>query len=167
MNILIAYDSFYGSTEDCVKTISKKVEGNVTVKKGEELKKIDVSSYDKIIIGSPIKFGSVLKSVKKFCKKNLNQLLEKPVALFVCCAEQGGAEEYFKKSFPLDLINDSFTCVCLGGRLPTNPQGMTDKAAVKSATKAFTQNGLKLPNISKKMVNSFIEEINNYGKATE
>jgi menaquinone-dependent protoporphyrinogen IX oxidase len=80
VKVLIAYDTKYGNTEKVAKLIGEGItstEGNevlVSNVKNVNLKK--ESSYDLILIGSPIHFGKHVGSVKKFINKLSKSLLK-------------------------------------------------------------------------------------------
>ncbi|MFW9950000.1 MAG: flavodoxin family protein [Candidatus Thorarchaeota archaeon] len=87
MKVLIVYYTKYGNTEKVAKLIADGInstEENVVIVnnvKDVKLKKDD--SYDLILIGSPVHFGSHVGSVKKFINKlPKTQLKVKVYALF-------------------------------------------------------------------------------------
>ena len=73
MKVLIAYATKYGNTEKVAKLIAEGItstEGNeVIVNKVKDVKLKKADSYDVILIGSPVHFGSHVGSVKKFINK--------------------------------------------------------------------------------------------------
>lgn len=71
LKILVTYDSGYGATAFAAETIA----ANLTEKAmrvdlrpvGQE----DLSGYDALFLGSPIRLGQCTLKIKKFLKKNL------------------------------------------------------------------------------------------------
>ncbi|MFX1434754.1 MAG: flavodoxin family protein [Promethearchaeota archaeon] len=87
MKVLITYDTKYGNTEKVANLIGDgitSIEGNeVIVNNVKDVKLKQDDSYDLILIGSPVHFGSHVGSVKKFIKKLPNsQLKAKAYAVF-------------------------------------------------------------------------------------
>ena len=54
MNTIIIYSSKYGCTKDCANILKNKLSDNVTIVDINNNNKIELSKFDKIIIGSSI-----------------------------------------------------------------------------------------------------------------
>ncbi len=84
--VLVAYDRGSGSTEEVADFI-----GNILSQDGNivEIKNIrdevDLTSYDRIVIGSPIKYDKWMSDARKFVKNNQEILSKIPVAFFFTC----------------------------------------------------------------------------------
>ena len=63
MSTLIVYASKYGCTEKCVKLMSKKLNDKVDLINLKNINDIDLSKYDKVIIGGSIYIGRIQKEV--------------------------------------------------------------------------------------------------------
>jgi menaquinone-dependent protoporphyrinogen oxidase len=84
--ILVAYDTDHGATSTIADTIAKVMceQGfMVDLKLAHKVK--DVSSYDALMIGTPIYYGSWLSGVMNFLKKYEQSIAAKPHVLFVNC----------------------------------------------------------------------------------
>ena len=84
--ILVTYESEFGSTSEVANFIGKVLseEGHqVEVKKIEEV--VDLSAYEKVVLGSAIQYDKWMSSAKAFVKKNEIALSQIPVAFFFCC----------------------------------------------------------------------------------
>src|SRR5665648_937266 len=84
MKTLIIYASTYGYTKECVEKLKELIDGEVII---TDIKKDDVPSsdeFDNIIIGGSIYMGQIHKKLKEYCTANLNLLLNKKIALFLC-----------------------------------------------------------------------------------
>jgi menaquinone-dependent protoporphyrinogen IX oxidase len=93
MKALVVYGTRYGTAEEIAQEIARIIreEGTeVDLKDAKDSKKLDVTPYDLIIIGSGIKMGKWTKQSLKFLKKNKDILKDRKVALFVSC---GAANE--------------------------------------------------------------------------
>lgn len=100
MNTLIAYATKYGCVEKCALILSEKLTGEVDLYNLKEIKNIDISRYDKVIIGGSIYIGKIQKVVREFSSTKLNQLKEKEVGLFICGMGEG---ETAKKELKCNL----------------------------------------------------------------
>ncbi len=85
-NILVVYDSQFGSTAEIAKFIGKNLSTSnqkVDVKKINEVK--DLSIYSHIIIGSAIQYDKWMTEAKDFIIKNEIALSTKSVSFFLVC----------------------------------------------------------------------------------
>jgi len=85
--ILIAYDTRHGSTSAVSETIGAVLCGEGFQVEADLAYKIsDISSYDAVIIGSPIYWATLQPDIKSFMSGFKDTLSGKPVALFVVCS---------------------------------------------------------------------------------
>lgn len=132
MNTLIVYASKYGCTEKCAGLISKELTGNVEVINLKKVKDIDLSKYEKIIIGGSIYIGKIRKEVTEFCTKNLNELKEKRIGLFFCGMQEGDSiKTQFEQSFNSDLLKIAKAKECLGGEFHIDKMNFMEKLIIK------------------------------------
>lgn len=117
MNVLIIHASKYGFTEDCAYYLAKNIKHESTIIALDKSLDINIDRYDWVIIGSPIYMGKIKKSSKHFCQKNIEKLLKKKVALFICCTTPEQSDEYFKKGFPPQLYKNAKIKLNFGGEL--------------------------------------------------
>ena len=106
-NVLIAYATWAGSTheiaEEIAKTLRKK-SFHVDINSTNEVQTL--SDYNALILGTSIHAGQTVRGFRKFIRKYYEVLQEKPIALFVSCAnmmedtEENRAEtmEWLKKA---------------------------------------------------------------------
>ncbi len=66
MKTLIVFGTKHGCTERCAKTLSEKFDGEVDLINLKEGKNIDISQYDKVIIGDSIGGEFIFKKMKFF-----------------------------------------------------------------------------------------------------
>jgi len=133
MMIAIIYISKHGTTETVALKLHKLLNS-------EEVRPIDlrvnknpdISQYDKIILGGSIHAGVIQKRMKSFCESNLESLLKKEIALFLCCMEQGEkAIEQFNNAFPEILRMHSIKNEIMGGEFLFEKMNFLEKAIVK------------------------------------
>lgn len=77
MNTIIIYSSKYGCTKDCANILKNKLSDNVTIVDINNNNKIELSKFDKIIIGSSIYVGSVSKKIQVLCNDNVELFKQK------------------------------------------------------------------------------------------
>ncbi|EQG76814.1 flavodoxin domain protein [Clostridioides difficile DA00165] len=107
MNTIIIYSSKYGCTKDCANILKNKLSDNVTIVDiNNNNNKIELSKFDKIIIGSSIYVGSVSK-IQVLCNDNVELLNKKQVGIFLCCGFSEQADKYLKSNFPSSLLESA------------------------------------------------------------
>jgi menaquinone-dependent protoporphyrinogen oxidase len=87
-NILIVYGSFSSSTKEIVDSMKLYManESMLVQTLPAEKKKIELSTYDLIIIGSAIRGNAPSPQVLEFIDMNRDELIKKDVAVFAACA---------------------------------------------------------------------------------
>ncbi len=136
MNIMIAYASKSGTTETCVHILEKDFNGHAElVDLTHTVPSLD--SFDTILIGGPIRYGKLHSSVKKFMEHYHEDLKQKEVGLFICCADVGKAEQYFQNNFPDELLEHAIAIDCFGGEIRTQALGILEKFITKLALKSY------------------------------
>jgi menaquinone-dependent protoporphyrinogen oxidase len=84
-NVIIIYSTTDGHTREICSYLMNVVEqqgDHVTLVSIDDIKKVDLSAFDKIIIGASIRYGKHNAKVYEFIKKNLQTLDKKPNAFF-------------------------------------------------------------------------------------
>jgi len=136
MKTIIVYASSHGTTEKVANMIAQKLVQDdplvINLKKSE---KIDLIHYDQIIIGGSIHAGQMQGAVKSFCKKNLNLLMDKKVALFMCGLNKPELETEFINAFPETLREHAFTSKIVGGEYVLGRMNFIEKYLIKKIAK--------------------------------
>lgn len=136
MSILIAYATKYGCTEKCAAALSKELNGKTELCNLQSIKSIDLKKYDKIIIGGSVYIGKVQKEVTEFCTKNMDELKEKKLGLFICGMRDGDfALEELNASFPKELLSAAVTKEFFGGEYKFSKMNMMERFIVKKIAK--------------------------------
>ena len=143
MKILIAYASKNGSTRDCVLRLAERMhQANVTLADlGEGTPDIDL--YDVVVFGSSVRFGKFLPAATRFLKENKDQLLQKKLALFLCCGYAHEYEYYLQKLFPEELLKHSLQTLYFGGTLRKDGLSFFDKLVVRSMRASIFENDIE------------------------
>lgn len=166
MDTLIAYVTKYGCTESCAKILAEKLTGKVDLCNLKKAKDIDLSRYDKVIIGSSIYFGKVHKEASQFCIKNLNILKKKKMGIFICGMLKDNVEKEFNSSFAPEVLTNAVAKEFLGGEFKFKKMNPMEKFMVKRISKMDKS----LPEfdvsqdvslISEQAIDRFVELLNN------
>lgn len=166
MKTLIIYATRYGSAESCAKMLSEKLTGNVDLHNLKEGQHVDLSQYEKVIIGGSIYVGKIQKEVGEFCTNNLETLKHKTVGLYVCGMLKEKADIELNDSFPKELLDYAVAKEFFGGTFNFKKMNVFVKFIVKNITK----NDKTLPEmdrnkvistVSEELINKFAQSMNN------
>lgn len=154
MKTAIIYATKHGCSDKCAQTLANELDVNTKLFNLESDKKIELTSYDTIIIGGSIHAGTLNKKVKSFIDKNHNSLSEKKLGLFLCCMYEGEkALEQFQDVFPETLRNKAQAHGLFGGELNFEKMSFLEKAIVK-----------KIANVEKSVSNINYSNIKSFAK---
>lgn len=157
MNTLIVYASKYGCAEKCANLLSKDLTGNVDLINIKENQIVNLSQYDKVIIGGSMYIGKIQKEVTAFCNKNLEILKEKAIGLFVCGMQEGDAlQTELNVSFPKELMDIAKSIECFGGEFILDKMNFMEKMIVKKVSKVTSNTS----NILEENIHKFTQIMN-------
>lgn len=133
MKTLILFTSHHGTTEKLANQLAIDLEiNNKYVKNFKKNKQLDLSQFELIIIGSSIHAGSIPTDFQKFLLKNLNILLTKKIAIFMCGMEKGEKlNKEFENNFPKELRDISIANGLLGGEFLFEKMNFLEKLIIK------------------------------------
>ena len=132
MKTAIIYASSHGTTEKIAKQIQFGLGADSTrLINLKETKALDLSMFDALIIGGSIHAGQMQGRVKTFCKKNMVDLLQKRVGLFMVGMNEPEFENEFNNAFPELLRNHAITSKCVGGEFLFEKMNFFEKLIVK------------------------------------
>ena len=115
MKTAIIYATSHGTTEKVAQQIQSELGNNAQLINLKQSKAVDLSQFEQVIIGGSIHAGMMQGKVRDFCKKNLLDLLQKRVALFMCGMNEPDFETEFNNAFPELLRKHAITSKCIGG----------------------------------------------------
>ena len=131
MKILIAFASKNGSTKDCAERLKSLMHhADVTLANLEE-EAPDPALYDVVVFGSSVRFGKFLPSATHFLKNYHALLLQKRLALFLCCGYAHEYEYYLQKLFSQELLEHSVQTLYFGGTLRKEGLSFFEKCVVR------------------------------------
>ena len=118
MKNLIIYSTKHGFVKECTANLKSKLKNETEVVDIAAKPKIDLDQYDYIILGGSIYMGRIQKKLTKYIRDNLNKLLTKKIALFICTGEENEkkAREFLKNSFPDNLYKNAISTEVFGGQ---------------------------------------------------
>lgn len=157
MKTAIIYYSKKATTQKVAKIISEKLnsqEGLIDLKNKPF---IDISTYERIIIGSPIYAGNSHNKVKKFIASNLNHLLNKEIGLYVCGMERDEAKqrEELERAYPKELIDKAKSKQFLGGEFLFENMNFFEKMIIKKIAKTDKS----ISEINQHSIDKFVQEL--------
>lgn len=95
-----------------------------------------LKEFNRVIIGGSIHAGQIQKKVKDFCNKNLDELQNKELGLFICCMEEGEkAKTQFLVAFPKVLHQNAKATACFGGEFDFEKMNYFQKLIIKRVAK--------------------------------
>lgn len=140
MSTLIAYASKHGSSKKCAELLSKKLTGNIEIINLKEHGGVDLSDFDKIIIGGSIYAGRIQKEVNEFCLKNIDTLRKKKIGVFICCMNKNESEKQLNSAFPEEIIRLAATKECFGGEFNFKDMSFIERFITKMISKSLSKN---------------------------
>lgn len=136
MKTAIFYASSHGTTAKTADLIAQKLTNSQTqVFNLKKLKSADLSNFDTVIIGGSIHAGNIQNVVKKFCEKNMVELLGKRIALYLCCMNEPEQNSQFENAFPELLRNKAISKKVIGGEFLFDKMNFLEKAIVRKVSK--------------------------------
>src|SRR5680860_477984 len=111
MKILIAFATRFGTTEKCAEMLAELLREKDYEVEFANLKKdksVSLKNYDLVVLGGSFLMARMNNFVNNFIKKNLNELINKKTALFMCGADENWEAE-IKKGFPEKLLDSAVT----------------------------------------------------------
>lgn len=158
MKTLIAYSSKYGCTEQCAEKLAKKLSGASHLYNIKTNEALDLSQYDKVIIGSAVYIGRIQKEAAEFCTKNLEQLKSKKLGLFICGSQEGDAlKQELEAAYPNELKSIASILDCFGGAYQFSRMSFMEKTIVKIVAKTNKD----MSNVQEDRIDTFAQSMNN------
>ncbi len=141
MKTIIVYATKSGATLECAELLMSKLPDSKIVSVKEKI--INILDYDTIVIGSGVRMGKIYKPIRKFIEKNLDVLIEKKTALFICNGDPLSVEPTINKCIPRELIDSTICIKSFGGKMPfrkTNNQDWMNKENINDFVNAIANN---------------------------
>lgn len=157
MKTLIAYASKHGCTEKCAKLLEEHLDGETERVNLKEQTEVDFSKYDKVVLGSPVYIGKILKEVDTFAKTNLNELAQKTIGLFICgMQEEHTLRNELEVNYPNELQDKALVRECFGGAFDFSDMNFAERMITKKVVKIDKD----VSAIREDVIQSFAETLN-------
>ncbi|MCL1796520.1 MAG: flavodoxin domain-containing protein [Clostridia bacterium] len=136
MKTLITYATKYGTTKKCAEKIAQNLPQGADLFMIEKGVTVTLHAYDLVVIGTPIYMGRPLKAVKSFCKRHMDELLARRVALYMCCIQdqEKSVNDQFALAFPQALRKKALAMALLGGEVHPESLKWIDGLIMKAVT---------------------------------
>lgn len=139
MKTAIIYSTTQGTTEKVVNYIAEKLSDSEVeiIKLQKKKKSIDLSKYDRIILGASIYLGDIQSVMTKFCNDNFDVLLTKNLGIFACGIEREliRQDEELEMAFPKKLYKHAIATAFVGGEIIFEKLNPTQKFISKNMFK--------------------------------
>lgn len=156
MKTAILYASTHGCAETCAGKLAEKLNGEVHRFDLKDKPRVDLASYDRIVIGGSIHAGRIQGTVRRFIDANRGILLGKKFGLFISCMETGdNARKEFDVVFPEDIRQKASAVGLFGGGFNFERMNFIQKAIIKKIAKTDRT----VSNIDEPAIAWFAEEI--------
>ncbi|MDF2889976.1 MAG: flavodoxin [Clostridia bacterium] len=158
MSILIAYASKHGCTAQCAEMLAEKFDEKVDLYDLRSGKSMDLSQYEKVIVGSSVYVGKVNKEATEFCTNNLEILKNKKIGLFICGSQEGESlKQELAAAYPPELQSKAIILDCFGGAYTFGKMSFMEKTIVKVIAKTNKDTST----IQEDKINSFAQALKN------
>jgi menaquinone-dependent protoporphyrinogen oxidase len=156
MKTAIIYATHHGTTE----TVAKQIQHQLLPQQVELInlahnKQPDISIYDRIVVGSSIHAGKNQTVVQKFCSKNMPELLQKQIGLFLCCLNEKEFEQSLTNAYPEILRNHAFDIELMGGEYKMDRMNYIERFLVKKIAGVTQSQSL----INYNNINNFVKSL--------
>lgn len=135
MKTAIIYYSKHGTTERVAHLIGEKLDNEVDYISLKENPKLNIRTYDHIILGTSIYAGTPSRKVTQFCSKNQSLLEQKVIGLFICCMNKEQEAEEMNKAFPEYLQRLMTPKAILGGEFQFDKMNFIERFITRKVTK--------------------------------
>jgi menaquinone-dependent protoporphyrinogen IX oxidase len=135
MRSLIVYATKHGFTGEIARKLGALVPDSETadISSGDL---IDLGPFERIVAGGPVYHGILLRSVRRFCRSNLSELLRKETALFVVgISGRDTLGEYLEAAFPAELRKRSTALGLFRGGIDAEQLNGLESLVVRSVKK--------------------------------
>lgn len=134
MKTAIIYATSHGTTENVAKQIKNGLGNDVQLFNLRQNKKVDLSSFEQVLVGGSIHAGQIQGCVKTFCNKNMVELLQKRVALFICGMNKPDFETELNNAFPELLRKHAVCSTVVGGEFLFGKMNFIEKLIVRKVS---------------------------------
>ena len=135
MKTVVLYSSKHDTTYSIAKHISLALDADVCTV--DEFDTETLNSFDAIVLGGPIYGGTLYGPIDIFCRNNLEELLTKKVALFVCGLSSSSSKQQhlLQSAFLRPLLAHAVCAEFVGGAVNLSKLSTSEKLLIKTMMK--------------------------------
>jgi len=131
-SIAIVFATTHGTTEMVAYELITRIgEDRAMAINLKNVKKVDLSQFNNVIIGGSIHAGKLNSRVTTFCNENLVDLLQKKVSLFICGMNHSQMDAQLTNAFPALLFSHATKKLSVGGEFRFNRMNFFEKLIVR------------------------------------
>ena len=154
---LIAYASKHGCAEECAKSLSEKIQGQIDLINLKKTNSINLNDYDAVIVGGSIYAGRIQKEVADFCNNHEDMLLTKKLGFYICGMSEGEAgEKQLSSVYPAPLLYKAIAKENFGGKFDFSKINFLEKTIVKKVAKVSSDSS----SIHNELIDVFAQKFN-------
>lgn len=132
MSIIIVFQSKHGCAEKAAWKLQDAIKEDIFIHDLSKSKKVNLHKADAVILGASIHAGRIQKRMRALMDSKKDQLLSKPLGLYMCCMETGDkAEEQFNNNYPEELRDHATAKGLFGGEFDFEKMNFLEKSIVK------------------------------------
>lgn len=137
MKTLVIFGSRRGTTKKCAEIMQETCKNECTLLDVKSKRKLNISEFERIIIGANAFSGKLNPLVRKYVRKNISILLKKELFLFICCGstEKETVDALFLSCYPLEIINHAKLKENFGGCLKFHEESYIIRTILKKMGK--------------------------------
>jgi len=150
MKTAVIYASKYGTTESCAKQVADALKADLISL--ERKSKINLSTYDRIILGSSVYIGKLRKPMRQFIENNKSALSKQTHGIFVCCSDT----TEFKGLYPDSLEQSVKNTGKFGYEIKYEQMKFIDRIIMKKVSEQETSASY----IDQEAIQAFINKMN-------
>ena len=142
MKVLVVYATKTGSTRECAQMLKESLAPHTVTLCDADKEDISPDGYDKVIVGTYIRFGKGAKSVLAYLKKYGKELKSARASYFICCAYADMSDTYISECFGQELLACAEYTANFGGTLKVDRQkNFIMKLVVRAMRNDIIENG--------------------------
>ncbi|MGI6168103.1 MAG: flavodoxin domain-containing protein [Christensenellales bacterium] len=135
MKTLIAYAGKYGKTAEYAAHLANRMEGETHLLDLMGDKPYTPSQYDRVIVGSGVYYGRILKQAAHFLEQAVPQARE--IGMFLCCCFEEKQQEYWAGNVSEELLERIKVRGCFPGKVDQRKIKGLSKLVVKLVAKSL------------------------------
>ncbi len=135
MKTAVLYTTTYGTTQRCAEALVAAIgQGSQSF----DLKRYpepNLQEFDAVIVGASVYVGKIQPAAEAYLKSHEDELLRKPLALFLCGMQEKEMSNQLQNNFSESLKKHAKPLVWLGGAYPLKKMSFMHKLMVKTIAK--------------------------------